>query len=68
MKQSLEHKKRQPVDDVWVSKYYSWRIYSFKEAVECSKETHHPTIYNVPNAPVNLFIELDMTTEKKVSA
>lgn len=67
VKRSLEHLKRVASDDVWVGRFYAWRLYSVKEAVECHKETHHPTIYNVSDAPVNLFIELDMTTERPVS-
>ncbi|XP_067004658.1 large ribosomal subunit protein uL1m [Anabrus simplex] len=57
--------KSDPVDNVWIGKYHKWRIYSFAEAVECHRETHHPTIYNVPDAPLNAFIELDMRAPKK---
>lgn len=64
---SLEHTKPQATDDVWVSRFYAWRMYSFKEVIECHRETHHPTIYNAPDAPINLFIELDMKTAKPVS-
>jgi len=51
-------------DDVWISRYYRWRVYSFSEAVECHRETHHPTAYNEPNAPLNVTIELNMQGEK----
>ncbi|CAK9808656.1 50S ribosomal protein L1, partial [Anthophora quadrimaculata] len=54
-----------PVDNVWVVKYHRKPIYSFKEAIEYHRETHHPTMLNKPNAPVNAFIELDMKREKK---
>ncbi|KAL1115682.1 hypothetical protein AAG570_005972 [Ranatra chinensis] len=57
--------KRVPVDDVWVARFHKWRIFDFDEAVECHRETHHPQIYNLPNAPLNAFIELDMRTAKK---
>lgn len=63
-KRSKEERKSKPVDDVWISRHYSWRVYSFAEAVECHRETHHPTVYNKPDALVNLFIELDMRTAK----
>lgn len=55
-----------PIDDVWVQKYYRWRIYNFQEAVESHRETHHPHIYNIPDAPLHAFIELDMRAVKKV--
>ncbi|KAG8333112.1 mitochondrial 54S ribosomal protein mrpl1 [Homalodisca vitripennis] len=64
VKRSDEHTKRVASDDVWVTRSYAWRIFDFKEAVECHRETHHPTIYNVPDAQINLFIELNMTTAK----
>ena len=56
-----------PVDDVWVQKFFRWRIYDFAEAVECHRETHHPQIYNVPDAPLHAFIELNMQGSKKVN-
>ncbi|XP_047001588.1 39S ribosomal protein L1, mitochondrial [Schistocerca americana] len=52
-------------DDVWIGRYYQWRVYDFVEAVQCHRETHHPTMYNVPDAPLFAFIELDMSTDKK---
>lgn len=57
--------KRLPVDNVWVQRFYQWRVYDFNEAVECHRETHHAQIYNQPNAPLQAFIELDMTGAKK---
>lgn len=63
-KRSKEERKSKPVDDVWISRHYAWRMYSFAEAVESHRETHHPTIYNKPDALVNLYIELDMRTAK----
>ncbi|XP_063227200.1 large ribosomal subunit protein uL1m [Bacillus rossius redtenbacheri] len=57
--------KSEPVDDVWVARYHKWRTYSFVEAVLCHKETHHPTVYNVPDAPLTVTFELDLSTDKK---
>ncbi|KAK9505326.1 hypothetical protein O3M35_009409 [Rhynocoris fuscipes] len=54
-----------PSDNVWVGHYYRWPIYNFEDAVECHRETHHPDIYNLPNAPLHAYIELDMTGVKK---
>ncbi|XP_063974365.1 large ribosomal subunit protein uL1m [Diachasmimorpha longicaudata] len=52
-------------DDVWLQKYHQFKVYPFEEAVQCHRETHHPTRYNMPNAYINAFIELDMTGDKK---
>lgn len=51
-------------DNAYVGKYYRWRTYSVQEAIECHRETHHPTMYNVPNAPLTVQIELNMQGEK----
>lgn len=64
---SNEHLKHESWDDVWLTRSYSWRKYDFKEAIEAQRETHHPTVYNVPDAQINLFFELDMRTAKRVS-
>ncbi|SPP82673.1 39S ribosomal protein L1, mitochondrial [Drosophila guanche] len=51
-------------DDVYVGRYYRWPVYSVAEAIQCHRETHHPSMYNVPNAPLNVEIELNMQGEK----
>lgn len=56
--------KQSPVDDCWFSKYYKWRVYSVEEAILCHRETHHPTMYNLPNSPLHAHIELNMQAEK----
>ncbi|KFB43342.1 AGAP001738-PA-like protein [Anopheles sinensis] len=56
--------KQESKDDCWVSKYYKWRVYSVEEAVHCHRETHHPTVYNLPNAPLFAHVELNMQAEK----
>ncbi|XP_054268311.1 39S ribosomal protein L1, mitochondrial-like [Macrosteles quadrilineatus] len=61
---SHEHKKQIAQDDVFVSRYYAWRVFDFKEAVNCHREIHHPTILNLPDSQVNLLLEMDMTTAK----
>ncbi|XP_011699010.1 PREDICTED: 39S ribosomal protein L1, mitochondrial isoform X2 [Wasmannia auropunctata] len=60
-----DSKKPEPIDNVWISKFHKWKINSFEEAVQGHRETHHPTIYNLPNASINAFIELDMQGVKK---
>ncbi|XP_012339683.1 uncharacterized protein LOC100871180 isoform X1 [Apis florea] len=57
--------KWKAIDNVWIVKYHQRPIYSLQEAIECHRETHHPTMYNKPNAIVNAFVELDMRREKK---
>lgn len=54
-----------PTDNVYPGRYYRWRLYGIEEAINCHKETHHPTMYNVPDAPLNISIELNMQGEKK---
>nr|CAD7263127.1 unnamed protein product [Timema shepardi] len=65
MKRVVDFWKKESHDDVWIAKYHRWRVYSFQEAVSCHRETHHPTVYNIPDAPLNIVIELDMKAEKK---
>lgn len=60
-----DSKKSEPIDDVWISKFHKWKMFSFEEAVQNHRETHHPTIYNLPNATVKAFIELDMQVKRK---
>jgi large subunit ribosomal protein L1 len=53
-----------PEDDAYVGKYYRWRLYTVADAIQCHKETHHPSMYNVPNAPLVAHVELNMKGEK----
>ncbi|XP_065221538.1 uncharacterized protein mRpL1 [Planococcus citri] len=52
-------------DNVWHADMFKFRVFSFEEAVKCVREVFHPSIYNLPNAPINAFIELDMSTDKR---
>lgn len=54
-------------DNVWFTNMFKLRQHSFAEAVNACRELHHPTIYNEPNAFLHAYIELDMSTDKKVS-
>ncbi|XP_064535772.1 large ribosomal subunit protein uL1 [Drosophila montana] len=56
--------KQVPKDDVYVGRYYRWPVYTVAEAIQCHRETHHPSMYNVPNASLNVEIELNMQGEK----
>lgn len=56
--------KQIPKDNVYIGRYYRWPVYTVAEAIQCHRETHHPSMYNVPNAPLNVDIELNMQGEK----
>lgn len=56
--------KRIPTDNCYVAKYYRWPVYTVAEAIECHREVHHPTMYNLPNSPIIVHIELNMKGEK----
>ncbi|XP_012142606.1 mitochondrial ribosomal protein L1 [Megachile rotundata] len=53
------------MDDVWIIKNHPQPVYSLQEAIEYHRETHHPTMFNVPNALVNAFIECNMKHQNK---
>ncbi|XP_029056397.1 50S ribosomal protein L1 isoform X2 [Osmia bicornis bicornis] len=60
-----DSQKKPTTDDVYVMKFHPQPIYSLKEAIEFHRETHHPTMFNEPNADVNAFIELNMKFAKR---
>lgn len=57
--------KAEAKDDVYPMKYYRWVVYTAEEAVRAHQETHHPTMYNVPDALVYARVELNMEAVKK---
>ncbi|XP_059058597.1 large ribosomal subunit protein uL1 [Achroia grisella] len=52
-------------DDVYPMKYYRWVVYTAEEAVKAHQETHHPSMYNVPDALVYARVEINMEAVKK---
>ncbi|XP_045767742.1 50S ribosomal protein L1-like [Maniola jurtina] len=52
-------------DDVFPMRYYQWVVYTAEDAVRAHQETHHPTMYNDPNAYVYAQVELNMEAAKK---
>jgi hypothetical protein len=58
--------KPDPLDNVWYSRHYKWPVYSFADAVQCHRETHHPTVYNSPDADLYVNLELDVRAVKAV--
>ncbi|KAL2714778.1 50S ribosomal protein L1 [Vespula squamosa] len=54
-----------PTDNVWLLRRHVKKIYTVEEAVQCHRETHHPTQLNCPNSEIIAKIELNLETEKK---
>lgn len=48
-------------------KYYRWVVYTVEEAIKAHQETHHPTMYNQPDALVFANVEFNMEGVKKVN-
>ncbi|XP_064106174.1 large ribosomal subunit protein uL1-like [Macrobrachium nipponense] len=59
-----EHLKY-PTDDVWIARYWRRKMYSLRETIAMHRETHHETQYNVPDACVNVYMELYLNLDKK---
>lgn len=62
-----EHLKPAPAHKIWIGKFHPWKIYSFEEAIMSHRQTHHPTMYDLPDADVDMFLELKEKTKKKMS-
>ncbi|KAG7190964.1 hypothetical protein KM043_007015 [Ampulex compressa] len=58
-------KKLPVIDNVWLARFHKWKYYPFAEAVQCHRETHHPTMYNLPNSNLQVLIELNLYNAKK---
>lgn len=54
-----------PEDDIFLQKDFKMRVFQFQEALEAIRETHHPTMYNLPNAFVSATVEISTTTHHK---
>lgn len=59
--------KQESKDDVYPMRYYRWVVYTAEDAVRAHQETHHPSMYNVPDAFVNAQVEFNMEAIKKVN-
>nr|XP_022906029.1 39S ribosomal protein L1, mitochondrial [Onthophagus taurus] len=57
--------KKLASDNVYPQKYYQWPVYNFEDAIKAHRETHHPQLYNQPNAYVHVTVDLNMAGEKK---
>lgn len=54
-------------DDVWlVGQVCRAPTYTISEALAMHREAMHPTVWNIPDAPVRLRLELNMTLPRKV--
>jgi len=56
---------RTPKDDVYVGMFNQMRRYNLMDAILAHRELHHPTMINVPDAALNIRLEIDLTTDKK---
>ncbi|CAH2040850.1 unnamed protein product, partial [Iphiclides podalirius] len=52
-------------DNVFPMRYYRWVVYTAEDAVKAHQETHHPTMYNMPDALVYARVEMNMQAVKK---
>ncbi|XP_063827254.1 large ribosomal subunit protein uL1m [Ostrinia nubilalis] len=52
-------------DDVYPMRYYQWVVYTVEEAVQAHQESHHPTMYNQPDALIYAQVEFNMEGVKK---
>ncbi|XP_043234063.1 39S ribosomal protein L1, mitochondrial-like isoform X2 [Amphibalanus amphitrite] len=55
----------EPIDDVYVRNWFRWREHAVEEAVAMHRQTHHPTVFNQPEALMFVTAELDMQLDKK---
>ncbi|XP_034940695.1 39S ribosomal protein L1, mitochondrial [Chelonus insularis] len=56
--------KPERVDNVWIEAFHQPKIYSFEEAIEYHRQSHHSSMYNSPNAFVHAFLQLNMMGPK----
>jgi large subunit ribosomal protein L1 len=49
------------VDDVFFVSKFKSKVWPFAEAIQNLRETNHPTVFNVPDAPVFLRVNIDLT-------
>ncbi|VDP04708.1 unnamed protein product [Heligmosomoides polygyrus] len=54
-----------PLTNVFIRSKVKTQFYSVAEALARHRELQQPSIYNNPNAPIRLRLELNMTTEKQ---
>lgn len=54
-----------PTLDVFIKSHFKTQYYTVAEALDMHRELQSPSIYNNPNAPIRLRLELNMTTERQ---
>lgn len=52
------------MDDAYPGRYYRWPLYKVADAIQAHKDTHHPSVYDAMNLPLNVAIEMNMDGEK----
>lgn len=45
--------------------YFFFSRYNLLDAILAHRELHHPSMLNMPTAPLNVRLEIDLTTDKK---
>ena len=53
------------IDDVYVRNWFRWPEYGVEQAVAMHRQTHHPTVFNQPQALVFVTAELDMQLDRR---
>ncbi|XP_071540970.1 uncharacterized protein mRpL1 [Panulirus ornatus] len=61
----VENHLKDPIDNVWFTLYYKWKVYSVKDAIAMHRETHHETQIGRQDSYIKAVIELDMSLDKK---
>ncbi|XP_076053264.1 large ribosomal subunit protein uL1-like [Oratosquilla oratoria] len=61
----VEDHLKTPIDDVWITKFYKWKVYEAAEAIAMHRESHHPTILNSFDSLITAKVELDISLDKK---
>lgn len=61
----VEKGKPEAIDDVYITRHFMTKSVSLSDAIQFHRETNHESVYNKPNALINVKIELDMKLEKK---
>nr|CAG4640970.1 EOG090X089S [Eulimnadia texana] len=60
-----ESTRPEAIDNVYCFSFFKSRVYPFAEAIDCLRESNHPTVYNNPDGIVYADLELDLSLDKK---
>lgn len=57
-----------PATDVYIRSWVKTQFHPISKALEMHRQLQRPEMFNNPNAPIKLRMELNMSTEKAVRA